>query len=218
MSHGHASYVIDGDDRRASLTIEADSADGAGTIRERLELRRSRTLEALRGGDVRGRPYADEWVRLYEDTEIDSDGTTVTVSVDDAATTVPILLVPFLPHFPSELIGRGEPQAVRPEVRFSFAFDADAGLLTITHHGGDTVRADTLTIEGEGFADVDGADLTSPGPWVGETSGSTDGEPAIVAGDSVTVGAEPDYRFRLVWESPGGSAGTLLGSDRGPEA
>lgn len=70
----------------------------------------------------------------------------------------------------------------------------DTMLLTLTHDGGDPLHSDRLYLSGEGFADVAGADQTSPGVWQGTVSGERPrrGGPAVVRGDSVTVGVTRD--------------------------
>lgn len=86
--------------------------------------------------------------------------------------------------------------AESPAVNFEFEYAADPGTVTITHTAGDTVAADELLVDGEGFADADGADMTEPGPWGGRTG--EDGQ--ISAGDSVVVGVRSDCVLRLVWQ------------------
>jgi len=111
---------------------------------------------------------------------------------------------------PFEIASGGD----QPQVALNFAYDSEAGTVTITHHGGDAVPADRLELRGEGFADRDGADQTSAGQWAGEASGD---ENAVVAGDSVVVGVTPAYRVLVLYTRESGS-GVTLGSDRGPDA
>lgn len=97
--------------------------------------------------------------------------------------------------------GVGSPQA-------SFAYDYaergdGRGVLTVTHDGGDTVRADRLFVEGPGITDVPDADQTEAGPWRGETSEATvgGGQPAVAPGDSVRVGVADDCVVRIVYRT-----------------
>jgi hypothetical protein len=99
-----------------------------------------------------------------------------------------------------------------PQVSFSFEYEStgdDAGRLTITHEGGDSIPPDRLAIRGVGFADVDGVDLTAPGRWPSGTD-------PVAAGDSITVGARPDYEFGVVFR--GAESGVVLAEAAGPEA
>lgn len=75
--------------------------------------------------------------------------------------------------------------------------------LTFTHAGGDPLHPEHLSVRGEGFADVEGADHVGPGVWQGSVSGERPrrGGPAVVTGDSVTVGVTETCRVGLVYES-----------------
>lgn len=102
--------------------------------------------------------------------------------------------------------GRAEPD-IAPNVAFEFDYEPvedDAGVLTIVHVGGDTVPANELVVEGEGFADIEGAAQISRGPWQGATS---DGD--VQAGHSVTVGVSEPYFVRLIWEGESGDMSVL---------
>jgi len=102
-----------------------------------------------------------------------------------------------------------------PSVAVSFDYmvgDGSGGELTITHTSGDTVRAGSLVLRGQFGA-------ASGGTWLdygGGASGDVGGDPAVVAGDSVTVSAGSDYELNVVWEGEGTSA--VLAADEGPEA
>jgi hypothetical protein len=90
---------------------------------------------------------------------------------------------------------------VPPDAAFEASYEATddgRGLVTIRHAGGDAVDASDLSLYGEGFADVSGADQTGPGNWQGPTSG-------VGPGDSVTVGVERDCRIRVVHTGNAGS-------------
>lgn len=89
----------------------------------------------------------------------------------------------------------GDPQ-VDFETTYTDAGDG-TGVVTVTHGGGDPVRADRLRVVSDEFVDVPGADQTSPGRWKGSVSG--DGG-SVVAGDDVTVGVEDDCTVRVVYE------------------
>lgn len=111
-----------------------------------------------------------------------------------------------------------EGMVVAPTARFAFEYDASAGVLTVTHAGGGTIVASELRLRGEGFGQADGADMTAPGRWAGEASGTLEGEPAVRAGDAVTVGVTPAYVVRVVWAEPDSDRSAMLAADRGPDA
>lgn len=108
------------------------------------------------------------------------------------------------------------PQA--PTAAFTFDYDPSAELVTVSHAGGAGVRADRLRLEGDSLTAAPDADMDGPGPWAGSTGGTVDGEPAVLAGDSVTVGVEPDYVLRVVWTTADGSTTQELANHMGPEA
>jgi hypothetical protein len=91
----------------------------------------------------------------------------------------------------------------RPDVELEFEerTTEDGRLVVIEHAGGEPAPVNRLDIRGEGFADVEGADQTGPGPWAGEATGRAPrgGGPAVVEGDTVTVGIEvtPDCLLRI---------------------
>jgi len=80
-----------------------------------------------------------------------------------------------------------------PEVRFDIRHERDG--LTVRHAGGDNVVAAELFVRGEGLAET--------GSWLelgGETSATSDGDPAVAAGDSVTIDAAAEIEIRIVWD------------------
>lgn len=92
-----------------------------------------------------------------------------------------------------------------PAAAFGFDYDSAAGIVTVTHEGGDTIAPERLTLGGSGFADRGGATQTAPGPWQGTVS---DG--GVAAGDAVTVGVTPSYELRVVWRGESESATLAL--------
>lgn len=75
--------------------------------------------------------------------------------------------------------------ALRPNA--TFEVDRENGSQRITHTAGDDVRASTLSVRGDG--------LEQTGAWTdigGDASAEIDGEPAVTAGDAVTVGVADD--------------------------
>ncbi|MFB6301391.1 MAG: hypothetical protein ABEH78_00805 [Haloferacaceae archaeon] len=100
-----------------------------------------------------------------------------------------------------------------PAAQFTFEYDPDAGILTITHESGDAIPAANLYVRGSGFADAEGADQTAAGQWQGSVSGE---DSTVVAGDAVVVGVTPAYNIGLVYEGDDQSA--TLAADQGPDA
>lgn len=98
-----------------------------------------------------------------------------------------------------------------PTASFGFRFDPDEGVVTITHDGGDSLSASKLHVEGEGFADREGADQTSAGKWQGSTT--DDGQ--VTAGHQVVVGVTSDYAIGLRYH---GDRTVTLARDEGPDA
>lgn len=85
-----------------------------------------------------------------------------------------------------------------------FEVDHAGETATISHQGGDRVRADALFVRGDG--------LDATGSWAalgGEASGERDGTAAVVAGDSLTLGVDAEFAVRVVWEPDGGTAVTM---------
>jgi hypothetical protein len=97
-----------------------------------------------------------------------------------------------------------------PQAAFAFETTgtADGTRLTVTHDGGDRVRADRLRVEGD-LAPVPGVDQSRSGPWNGTTSPAADG-PVVEPGDPVTVGLADaeSCGVRVVFRR-GGDAATL---------
>jgi hypothetical protein len=207
ITHAYGAYVIDGDERRASITIETDDADAADTLGSDLEAARAEVVSSLEERPT-ARPIVDEFATELESVAVAADGTAVVVEADDGTVlvTLPLALYSaFLVGFGS----RPSPDPT-PAVAFEFESDPEAGTLTITHVGGDTVRARALAIRGEGLATGTWAELG------GEADGEVGGDPAVVAGDAVSLDADPAYVARVVWVdvADGGNQTAILAEDR----
>lgn len=157
-------------------------------------------------GDAVGEWVADsEFFSLFTETSVETSGRVVTVVGTAPTGDIESPSVPW--------DGQGSTQA--PQASFTFDYEevADgAGLLEITHEGGDTIEAAALTVRGSGFADVSGATLTDSGQW----PAGDDGE--ISAGDSVVVGVRSDYSITLVWASASGDQTATIAAAQGPGA
>jgi hypothetical protein len=79
----------------------------------------------------------------------------------------------------------------------------NASVLTFTHDGGDPIAAANIEVRGEGFADIDAADQTEPGPWQGSVSGERPrrGGSAVVSGDSIEIGVTGDCEIALIYSN-----------------
>jgi len=133
----------------------------------------------------------------------------------------------------SFVLGLGDSQEVSPTATFDFDYDADDGNLTITHTGGDNIRADEVYVRGQSIntgsldgtqpSEYDDPDLwysnaTYGNPQVATNSTEIDDQAAVTSGDSWTVNADTDYIARVVWEATSGSSSSELATDRGPDA
>jgi len=111
------------------------------------------------------------------------------------------------------------------------------GNLTVTHESGDPVTDNELYVRGDNFCNSNsngpandtwqayntGAQCGGAGgatdPVTSSTSsGSTEGETAVVAGDRLKTGADSDYEVRVVFEASEGDGSSTLASDEGPDA
>jgi hypothetical protein len=101
-----------------------------------------------------------------------------------------------------------------PQVSFAYGTTetADGTRLTVTHDGGDQVRAGNLHVEARaagGLVAVPGANQTREGSWNGTTTRVTGGPHAgvsVAPGDSVAVGVRVDCVIRLVFREEGDAA------------
>lgn len=207
VTHGYGGYVA-GESGTGSITLETESGDAAASVAEELRSARDAALEQLESAETQ-RELAGELEALLSSLSVSADGSAVTVTVAEGDV-FPVALLAVAASF---LLGLGsQTEPAGPQATFAFEYDS-AGELTVTHQGGDYVPASQLVIQGQGLGDT--------GTWSdlgGSASGDIDGQPAVAAGDSVTVSAEPDYVVRVVWRSEDGSTSSTLSMDQGPEA
>ena len=109
-----------------------------------------------------------------------------------------------------------------PQISFAFEYDssatadADTGVVTVTHEGGDTADATRLTIRGDGIITPEDAQpdvVVSGTTWAQAT-----GDDSVVAGSDLTVGVSSDCRLSVVWESTEGDTSATLAEFDGPDA
>jgi len=196
------SVYADGDTRGIETTLAAGSESDAEDI-----------ADIIDGGLTVVEQEAPEAVATELDAvAVTRDGTSVTVAYEATVDELTALV--------EETVGRsgggGAPDRV-PQVAFAFDYDRSASTLTVTHEGGDHVRQRSLTVQGSGFVDA-GAEMTGPGVWQGTASGDIGGDPAVAAGDRVTVGAEPNCDIRIVWRSEDGNTSATVAQFSGPDA
>ncbi len=142
----------------------------------------------------------------------------------------------------SFVLGLGGNQQATPTASFTFDYtqqgqdsnenadgDNDYNYLSMTHDGGDTIKASELYIRGSGVGNenIDSAsDVTADNQWedgdetwpATATSTTKGDESAVAAGDRIYTSAQSDYDVRIVWQPGGGDTSATLGQDTGPDA
>ncbi|WP_049909538.1 type IV pilin [Haloarcula japonica] len=118
------------------------------------------------------------------------------------------------------VLGLGDQvSSTAPQASFSTDYDSNDGQVTVTHDGGDSIKASNLYFRGTGFdsSNVTNGIGSNNDPWPGgNTSGSNS---KVVAGDRVNVGVSGDsYDFRVVYESSTGDNSATLATASGPDA
>jgi len=110
-----------------------------------------------------------------------------------------------------------------PQASFSTEYDSggaagSAGEVTVTHDGGDSIKASNLYFRGTGFDNSGSGDITdSNDKWPGgQASGSNS---KVVAGDRVVVAVSSNsYEFDVVYQSATGDNSATLATASGPDA
>jgi len=120
----------------------------------------------------------------------------------------------------SFVLGLGSSTEVAPTADFSFDYDADGEKVTITHSGGDNIRASELNVRGQ---QIDTNQMSDSENWntnsTASASGSISSNSAVVSGDSWTMEVnDGSYVLRVIWESTQGDTSSELAVDRGPDA
>ena len=105
-----------------------------------------------------------------------------------------------------------------PQASFSFDWDGQSGggldTLTITHDGGDAIRANRLYVRGTDPS-------ATPNPALGSTwgtYGSPSGNTEVSAGNRATVDVGPAAEIDVVWQSQNNQDSATLGDWKGPDA
>jgi len=208
IEYGYGSLYRDDQSLLLSLTLRTEDEESAELLRAQLE----EGVGAVRADlDRVGRPQLRSRIeRLLTTTDLSQDGRTVTVRNTEGgvaiATAVAAVVVSFV-------LGLDDQPVPGPQATFGFYYDRAAEQLTVQHEGGDEVAAARLSVEGQGL------DVT--GTWAalgGEMSGDTGDQPALQAGDALTLGASPDYELSLVWTAADSSTSQVLSTTTGPGA
>jgi len=122
----------------------------------------------------------------------------------------------------SFVLGLGGQTTVSPTADFQFDYESvndTKGNLIVSHSGGDSIPESELFIRGSNMGNDD-----NTGNWdgVGEsetTSGSVEGESAVVSGDRANLSVvDSDYEVDVVWEASEGDQSSTLAQDSGPDA
>ncbi|AQL41758.1 hypothetical protein BV210_03060 [Halorientalis sp. IM1011] len=139
------------------------------------------------------------------------------------------------------VLGLGEQvSSTSPQASFSFQFEEtvtdDAGILTMNHDGGDSIKANQLYLRGNnGSATshnydstwnevIDGSsnnqESTSGGAndIEGTASGSIGSTSAVTGGDYLTFPIGTDGQIRLIYESQQGDSSATISTWEGPDA
>jgi hypothetical protein len=220
VQFGYGSYSIVETDGSARLSFRAGSTGAAEDLKAMIDAALVMGEQELSGSERTPRSEAERAMledvkTALEETSVSRDGATVTITNSRGTITVGVLLPAVVASF---VLGLGQQsRPVAPQIMFSYEYDSDANTLRITHDGGDTVKRSELYLRGRGFSAVSGVDQTGNGVWQGSASGTNGGEPAVVAGDSVTVGVDADYDMRVIFQSQDGDTSATLAADTGPE-
>ena len=219
VTHVTGSFYPDGDERVGTMNLHVDSEETAQEIADSISGLVSRAQQEIESNQEAAGPEATLIIDQLDRVETRTDGAVAVIEYRGPADEFGEFIATFIGQFVFGLGvsvgGSSRSTSPRPPA-ISFQFDYEEtgdgrGQLTIVHEGGDSVGAKNLRIVGDRFADVEGVEMTSPGPWQGGTS---DGE--VLAGNRVTVGVQSDCEIRVVWE--GGDQSAVLAEYHGPDA
>lgn len=221
VTHVTGGLRADGEQRVQTFNLHTDSAETAEELADGISGFISYAQEEIQSNEQAAGPEMDMVVDQLDRVETSTEGSVAVIAYRGPAEEFAEFVTTFIGSFYLGLgmttttteTGSQSSGPQMPQISFSFEYRGTdgSGKLTITHSAGDTARVENLRIVGEGFADVDGVDMASPGQWQGTTS---DGK--VVAGERVTVGVQSDCEIRVVWEKEG--QGAVLAMFEGPGA
>jgi hypothetical protein len=208
IEYGYGSLYREDQSLLLSLTARSEDEESAELLRTQLE----EGIGAARGAlDRVERPQLRSRLeRLLTKTDLSRDGRTVTVRNSEGGVAVATVVAAVVVSF---VLGLDSRPVDAPEAAFEFDYDRAAEQLRTHHRAGDNIAADRLSVQGQG--------LDATGTWAalgGEASGELGDQPAVRAGDTLALGARPDYEVRLVWTAVDGSTSQTLAAESGPEA
>jgi hypothetical protein len=203
--------VARGESRELSVTMELADTDAATTLEE--QLNQGLTMIRQQAADAETafpRDLEERTRDTLENTTISRSGTAITLTMPNGLQVTGVGILAIVATFFLGLGGQPDPT---PAVAFDFQYDSTAQELRVTHTGGDTVQAAALSIRGPGIGEASWLDAG------GSTSSDMDGEPAVSAGDAVTLEEVPaGYEAHVIWEPPAGDTSAVLAEHEGPDA
>ncbi|MFU1782399.1 type IV pilin [Haloarcula japonica] len=105
-----------------------------------------------------------------------------------------------------------------PQASFSTEYDSGSDIVTVTHDGGDSIKASNLYIRGSEI-DYSNGDITDSSNPVWPATEATGSNSKVVAGNSIDVGVNNDeFSFRVVYQSATGDNSATLATASGPSA
>jgi len=146
----------------------------------------------------------------------------------------------------SFVLGLGGSQQSTPQASFSWDFEEDdsrtdpsspiVGQATISHDGGDSIKASELYVRGDGLVDPDASSGTGSNADFGQgdvdiydgennwesggadASNSIGDSSAVAGGDEAILAAHSEFELSLVWEPQEGDTSATLTEKTGPDA
>jgi len=189
---------------RLVVDMETTDADAAGRLTTGLEDGLVAFQSQMEGESG---PLDDAFSRL-EDVAVRRDGSTVSMIHTAGAEVTGDLIAVVVAVVGTFVLGLGETQeAIHPRASFEFDYDADAGTVTITHQGGDTIDGSNLYVRGTtGNGAIDAQ-------WAADY-----GVDQVWSGESVTVIDVSDaFELRVVWDPSDQDRSAVLAAMVGPE-
>lgn len=131
------------------------------------------------------------------------------------------------------VLGLGEQVSqTAPQASFTFQYNSNDEILTVTHDGGDSIKAKNIYFRGQ-LNNPSGGGTTIPSDttWYkvassgvtathldGTASAKIGGESAVVGGDYAKFGIKSDSQIRLVYQGANGDSSATLSTWEGPDA
>ncbi|QSG14481.1 type IV pilin [Halapricum desulfuricans] len=188
---------------RLVVEMETTDADAAGRLTTGLE---DGLAEFQPRMERESGPLDDAFSRL-DDIAVRRDGSTVSMMHTAGAEVTGDLIAVVVAVVGTFVLGLGETQeATHPRASFEFDYDADAGTVTITHQGGDTIDGSNLYVRGTtGNGAIDAQ-------WAADY-----GVNQVWSGESVTVADVSDaFELRVVWDPSDQDISAVLAVMVGP--